>query len=114
MKKMDKQNNNKLKLFFIVMILSIAFGACTGGSEEEKKFGKVFSNINKDWQLYEITTEGENIFFRVEVPEIVSFKDAKKAMEELHKIDPKLKGFVEFFNASMGIVLRKVELVPAT
>lgn len=111
---MEKQNNNKLKLFFIVLILSIAIGACMGGTEQEKKFGKVFSNINKDWQLYELKKEGENITIRVEVSEVVPFKEAKKAMEELHKIDPKLKGYIEFYNTSMGIVMRKVELIPVT
>ena len=106
--------SKKPTLLFLILALSIAFGACMGGSEKEKKFAKVFSNINKDWQLYELVTEGKNTIIRVEVSDNVPFKEAKKAMEELQKIDPKLEGFIEFYNTQVGIVLRKVELVPVT
>lgn len=110
---MGKQNT-RLKWVFMLLALSIAIGACSAGSEQEQKFAKVFSDINKDWQLYEVEAKGGNTIIRVEVSDNVSFKAGKNAMEELQKIDPKLKGFIEFYNAKVGIVLRKVELIPLT
>lgn len=107
--------SKKSTLLFIILALSIVLGACAGGTEQEKKFAKVFSNLNKDWQLYEIETSNDNtVVIHVEVSDNVPFREAKKAMEELQKIDPKLKGYIEFYNSQVGIVLRKVELIPAT
>jgi hypothetical protein len=91
----------------------LIFQACTSGGVEDQ-YAKALSDINKDWQLYEVKKQGDSTIIRVEVSDVVSFKDGKKAMIALQKIDPQLTGYIEFYNAEVGMVLRKVEIFPSS
>jgi len=98
----------------LVLATGLAFSGCTSGNDMESKYAKIFSDINKDWGLYEVKKNGNSIIIRVEVSAVVPFKQAKKALAEIQRIDPKLEGYIEFYNADVGMVLRKVEIIPAT
>jgi len=90
-------------------------GCSSGGSGGDTgKYQQTLEKINPQWKVFEVKGEGANLVIRVEAGESVPFADAKKAEEALHKVDPKLTGYLEFFNKDVGIVLRKIELVPAT
>ena len=58
--------------------------ACTSGGVEDQ-FAKALSDVNKDWELYEIAENRGAMVIKVEVSEIVSFKDGKKAVEAIQK-----------------------------
>lgn len=108
---------NLTKGFVVVFLLlagGLIYGGCSSGGIEDE-FAKALSGINKDWVLYEVKQRGNATVIKVEVLNAskVPFKQAKKAMEALQKIDPKLAGYIEFYNAEVGIVLRKVEIIPA-
>lgn len=108
---------NLTKRFVLVCLLLVAgltFGGCSSGGVEDE-FAKAISEVNKDWVLYEVKQVGNATVIKVEVinSSKVPFRQAKKAMEALQKIDPKLAGYIEFYNAEVGIVLRKVEIIPA-
>ena len=98
----------------VLIVSCLAFVACTGGGGLEDKYAKVFSDINPDWQLYEVKKEGENTVLLVEVSDVVSFKDAKKAVDAIQKIDPQLAGYIDFYNAEVGMTLRRMEIIPAS
>ena len=104
---------------FIAVVLALLAApllfatGCSGGGEQGK-YQQVLEKVNPNWKVFEVKGEGTNLLIRVEAGESVSFADAKKAEEALHKADPKLAGFLEFYNKDVGIVLRKIELIPAT
>ncbi|MFQ5430966.1 MAG: hypothetical protein ACE5EN_00500 [Nitrospinota bacterium] len=104
----------RLIVLGLILVPLMVFQACTSGGVEDK-YAKVFSDINKDWELYEVKQAGGSTIIKVEVinSDKVPFKEAKKAMEALQKMDPKLSGYIEFYNSEVGIVLRKVEIIPA-
>ncbi len=108
---------NLIKGFVLLCLLPVAgliYGGCTSGGVEDK-FAKAISEVNKNWELYEVKQVGNATVIKVEVfnSDKVPFKEAKKALEALQKIDPKLAGYIEFYNSEVGIVLRKVEIIPA-
>ena len=113
----EKRMKNLTKGFALVCLLLVVglinVGCSSGGVEDE--FAKAISEVNKDWVLYEVKQVRGATVIKVEVlnSSKVPFKQAKKAMEALQKIDPKLAGYIEFYNAEVGMVLRKVELIPA-
>lgn len=112
--KMDAVIKN-VKTFAAVAVLALAFTACSsGGGGEEDKYQAAFTKINPAWKVYEVKKEGENTIIRVEAADVVPFAEAKKALDALQAADPKLKGYVEFYNKEVGIVLRKLEIMPAT
>lgn len=126
---MVKTNNNRKKgeiymrktgiiaaIFVLVAALPLFTAGCSGGGGggDMDKYQKVLEKINPNWKVFEVKGEGANLTIRVEADANVPFQEAKKAEEALHKVDPKLAGYLEFFNKQVGIVLRKVELVPAT
>ncbi len=99
-----------------VAVFGLMFGACTGGGgdDAESKFSKALSEINSNWFVYEITEERGTPVIKVEVSEIVSFKDGKKAVEAISKADPKWAGYIDFQDSKTGTVVRKMEVIPAT
>lgn len=109
---------NNVKSIMAVVVLTLAVTACSsgggGGGAAEEKYQAVFSKINPAWQVYEVKTEGTNTVIRVEVADVVPFADAKKALDAIQASEPKLTGYIEFYNKEVGIVLRKVEIMPAT
>lgn len=103
------------RTFAAVAVLALAITACSsGGGGAEEKYQAVFGKINSTWKVYEVKQEGENTIIRVEASDVVPFGEAKKALDSLQASEPKLKGYVEFYNKEVGIVLRKVEIVPAS
>ncbi len=106
------------KAFLVLALLltsTIALTSCTGGGGIEDEYAKVFSGINPDWALYEVVQQGESVVIAVEVSntEKVPFKDAKKAVEALMKVNPKLQGYIEFKGKEVPMTLRRMELIPA-
>ncbi|MBI3581322.1 MAG: hypothetical protein HY098_04495 [Nitrospinae bacterium] len=103
-------------IFAMLVALPIFATGCSGGGagDDMDKYQSALEKINPSWKVFEVKGEGAGRIIRVEAGENVTFQDAKKAEEALHKADPKLAGYLEFFNKDVGIVLRKVELVPAT
>lgn len=110
---MESLIRRSLLLFFIIGA-GLMSGACTSGGIEGE-FAKSISDINKDWVLYEVIKKGDSTIIRIEVykTDKVTFKDAKKAMGALQKVDPQLTGYIEFYNSDVGIVLRKIEVFPS-
>ncbi len=105
---------NKLmtRTWLLIFVATAVFGGCTSANDQDTKFAKIFSDINKDWVLYEVKKKGKTVVIKVEVSANVPFKEAKKALEAIQKSDPKLEGYIEFYNAEVGMVLRKVEIIP--
>lgn len=99
---------------FVAALPIFSMGCSGGGGGDVDKYQKVIEKINPEWKVFEVKGDSSNIVIRVEAGANVPFPEAKKAEEALHKLDPKLAGYLEFFNKEVGIVLRKVELVPAT
>ncbi len=110
--KMDAVIKN-VKTLAAVAVLALAF-ACSGGGGAEDKFQAAFSKVNPAWKVYEVKKEGTNTIIRVEAADAVPFAEAKKALDALLAVDPKLTGYVEFYNKEVGMVLRKLEIVPAS
>lgn len=122
-----KADFKKYKRVLAVAALAIivaAGGACTpgggdknpaagGGGDKEGQFAKALSSLNADWKLYEIGESRGAVTIKVEVQEIVSFQDGKKAMEAIQKVDPKFKGYIDFYDSKTGTVVRKMEVIPA-
>lgn len=114
--KMDAVIRN-VKTLAAVAVLALVFTACSsggGGGGDEDKYQAAFTKINPAWKVYEVKKEGENTVIRVEAADVVPFAEAKKALDALQAADPKLKGYVEFYNKEVGMVLRKLEIMPAT
>lgn len=88
----------------------LAFAACTSGDDRTDKFAAALSELDSGWQLYEVKDEGGKTIIKVEVGENVTFQQGEKAKEALLKIDPDLKGYIEFYNSQVGMTLRKVEI----
>lgn len=101
-----------LVLAFSLIILAVS--GCDSGSDAEAKYQKALNSVNDKWEIYEVTKKGDSTIIRVEVNDNVPFKLSKKAGEAIQKVDPAFNGYVEFFNSEVGIVLRKVEIFPAT
>ena len=96
--------------------LMVVVGGCTeesgGGSNTEDKFASVISDLNPDWVLYEIAESRGAVTIKVEAQEIVNFQDAKSAVEAIQKVDPEFRGYLDFFDAKTGMVVRKMEIIP--
>lgn len=103
----------RLVVLGLILGTGLIFQACTSGGVEDQ-YAKALSDIDKDWQLYEVKQQGKNTVIRVEVSKVVSFKDGKKAMEAIQKITPNMTGYIEFYNSEVGMVLRKVEIFPSS
>ncbi len=100
-------------LFSVVSLLwGLALAGCETGDDVEGKFAKALSDVNKDWQLYEIAKSRGAMTIKVEVSEIVPFKEAKKAVSAIQKVDPKFAGYIDFFDSRTGTVVRKMEVIP--
>jgi len=113
-----------------VFTLALTLAACTGPSggggggggggaasvsgDNEDKYTQALASINKTWKVSEMKKEKDSTIIRVEAEENVSFAEGKKAADAIQKADPKFNGFVEFFNGQLGMVIRKVEIFPAT
>ncbi|MDH5508757.1 MAG: hypothetical protein OEZ32_00190 [Nitrospinota bacterium] len=98
----------------LALVLTMA-GACTQGSDGsnmEDKFASAVSAVNPDWILYEIAESRGAVTIKVEAQEIVNFQDAKKAVEAIQSVDPEFKGYIDFFDAKTGTVVRKMEIIP--
>ena len=100
------------KAWALVLIAGLVVVACDSGTDQESKYAKIFSELNEDWSLYEIVQQGNMTVIRVEVTDVVPFKEAKKALAAIQKDSPKLEGYIEFYNSEVGMVLRKVEIIP--
>ncbi|VAX25485.1 hypothetical protein MNBD_NITROSPINAE02-1173 [hydrothermal vent metagenome] len=98
--------------WLLIFVAAAVFGGCTSADDQETKLAKIFSDLNKDWVLYEVKKKGKSVVIKVEVKDNVPFKEAKKALEQIQKSDPKLEGYIEFYNSEVGMVLRKVEIIP--
>ncbi|MBF0170069.1 MAG: hypothetical protein HQK87_03095 [Nitrospinae bacterium] len=85
-----------------------------GPSGPEAKYQEALQSVNPAWSVYEVTNEGQSVVIRVEVDETVPFDQGKKAGEAIQAIEPQFSGYVEFFNSEVGMVLRKLEIFPAT
>lgn len=98
----------------LLLVTGLIAGGCSSGGIEDE-FADAISAVNKNWELYEVKQVRGATVIKVEVfnSAKVPFKEAKRAMEALQKIDPKLSGYIEFYNSEVGIVLRKVEIIPA-
>jgi hypothetical protein len=93
----------------------LTLAACTGGGgDSEGPYAAALASVNKDWLISEMKKEKDMTIIRIEVGENVAFADGKKAMEAIQKADPKFNGYLEFFNSEVGMVIRKVEIFPAT
>ncbi len=101
------------KMVMALIVAGFAVSACTGGSELEGKLVTAFKEINAGWELYEVKKTGNTTVIMVEAEDVVPFKEAKKALAEVLKIDPKMEGFIEFYNSEVGMTLRKIEIIPA-
>lgn len=103
----------RLMVLGLILLPGLMFQACSIGGVEGQ-YAKAISDINKDWVLYEVKEEKGSTVIRVEVSDVVTFKDGKKAMDAIQKITPQLTGYIEFYNSEVGMVLRKVELFPGS
>ena len=103
-----------MKAFAAVAVIALAFTACSGGGGLEDKYQNALTKVNPAWKVYEVKKEGESTIIRVEAGDAVPFAEAKKALDSLLAVDPKLKGYVEFYNKEVGMVLRKLEITPTT
>ncbi len=104
-----------LRVVAVAAMLVLTFTACSGGGGgAEDKYQAAFTAVNPAWKVYEVKHEGENTIIRVESDAVVPFKDAKKVTDAIQASDPKLKGYIEFYNKEVGMVLRKMEIMPAT
>jgi hypothetical protein len=111
-----------VSLTIFTFVLTLA--ACTGGGssgggagvsgDNEDKYTQALASINKTWKVSEMKKEKDSTIIRVEVEENVQFAEGKKAADAIQKTDPKFNGYVEFFNGQLGMVIRKVEIFPAT
>lgn len=111
--KMNVAIIKNVKAFAVVAVLVLAVTACSNGGPAEK-YQAALIKINPAWKIYEVQKNGENTIIRVEASDVVPFAEAKKALEALQSTDPKLAGYVEFYNKEVGMVLRKLEIIPAT
>jgi len=108
---------NKLKFIMVLaltVVSALSLFACSSSSGPEDKYEAVLKKVNPSWKVYEVKQEGTNTVIRVEAADVVPFPEAKKALEALQAMDPKLSGYVEFYNKEVGMVLRKLEIMPAT
>ncbi|MBF0292454.1 MAG: hypothetical protein HQK86_09900 [Nitrospinae bacterium] len=95
--------------------LVFALAACTGGGgEAEDKYAQALASVNPAFKIAEMKQEKDKTVIRVEVEDDVKFAEGKKVAEAIQKADPKFAGYVEFFNSQVGMVIRKVEITPAT
>ncbi len=103
-------------MFAMAAMLALTFTACSSGGSggAEDKYQAAFTKVNPSWKVYEVKQEGDNTIIRVEAADVVPFAEAKKVLDALQASDPKLKGYVEFYNKEVGMVLRKLEIMPAT
>ena len=108
-----------------IFTLALTLAACTdsggggaGGAgvsgDNEDKYTQALASINKEWKVSEMKKEKEMTVIRVEVDDNVPFAEGKKAVDAIQKADPKFNGYVEFFNGQVGMVIRKLEIFPAT
>lgn len=99
-----------------VFTLALTLAACTGGGDggNEDKYSQALASVNKDWKIAEMKKEKEMTVIRIEVDDNVPFAEGKKAADAIQKADPKFTGYVEFFNGQLGMVIRKLEIFPAT
>jgi len=119
-----KMKKTKMVWAILAATALLAGAACTdsgsggaggggGGGDKESQFASALSALNPDWQLYEIGESRGAPTIKVEVNEIVNFQDAKKAVEAISKVDPKFAGYIDFYDAKTGTVVRKMEIIPA-
>lgn len=109
-----------------VFTLALTLSACTDGggggagggagvsSDNEDKYTQALASVNKEWKVAEMKKEKDMTVIRVEVGDNVPFAEGKKAADAIQKADPKFNGYVEFFNSQVGMVIRKMEIFPAT
>lgn len=103
-----------------VFTLALTLAACTGGGDgggdggAEEKYSQAIASVNKDWKIAEMKKEKEMTVIRIEVDDNVPFAEGKKVVDAIQKTDPKFNGYVEFFNGQVGMVIRKLEIFPAT
>ncbi len=102
-----------------VFTLALTLAACTGGGDggdggNEDKYSQALASVNKEWKISEMKKEKEMTVIRIEVDDNVPFAEGKKAADAIQKADPKFNGYVEFFNGQLGMVIRKLEIFPAT
>ncbi len=100
----------------VIALTCTSFYACSsGGNPNEDKFADAIKAIDSSWDLYEITADDAgHTNFKIEVADVVKFDQAKKTIKALQEIDPTLSGMVEWYNADVGMTLRKMEILPAT
>jgi len=91
-----------------------AGGAASVSGDNEDKYTAALASVNKAWKVSEMKKEKDATIIRVEVDDNVPFAEGKKAADAIQKADPKFNGYVEFFNGQLGMVIRKLEIFPAT
>ncbi len=101
------------------LLLFVAMGAAScdlffGPSGPEAMYQDALQTVDTKWAVYEVTNEGGMTVVRVEVDENITFDQGKRASDAIQKAEPAFNGYVEFFNSEVGMVLRKVEITPAT
>lgn len=101
-------------LFAPLVIVALAISGCTSGDGIEDKYDKALKEVNENWYLYEIGESRGAVVIKVEVSEIVSFDDGKKAVDAINKVDPSFAGYIDFYDSKTGTVVRKMEVIPST
>lgn len=112
---MESVMRKSIYLFSVVSLLvGLALAGCESANDMESKFATALSDVNKDWQLYEIVKSRGALTIKVEVSEIIPFKEAKKAVDAIGKADPEFAGYIDFIDSKTGTVVRKMEIIPQT
>ncbi|MDH5638798.1 MAG: hypothetical protein OEZ04_09920 [Nitrospinota bacterium] len=111
-----KKSTMALSACLLAVVLVVAGGCTEGGdgSDIEDKFADAISEVNPDWVLYEIAESRGAVTIKVEAQEIVNFREAQKGIEAIQKVDPGFKGYIDFFDAKTGMVVRKMEIIPVS
>ncbi|MDH5756803.1 MAG: hypothetical protein OEZ55_09065 [Nitrospinota bacterium] len=110
-----KKSAMALSAGLLAVVLALAVGCTKGGDEGsnmEDKYASALAELNPDWVLYEIGESRGAVTIKVEAQEIVNFQEAKKAVEAIQAVDPKFQGYIDFFDAKTGTVVRKMEIMP--
>ncbi len=110
---MKSSKLKNLMIAVVAVVATLSAASCSSSSSgPESKYESALQKVNPSWKVYEVKQEGPNTVIRVEAGDVVPFPQAKKALEALQAVDPKLVGYVEFYNKEVGMVLRKLEIVP--
>jgi ketosteroid isomerase-like protein len=112
-----KAVTSKWKYLPLALLLFVSLTACDalfGSSGPEASYQAALSSVDEKWEIYEVIVQDGSTVIRVEVDDTVPFDKAKLAAAAIQAAEPQFNGYVEFFNSEVGMVLRKLEIFPAT